>query len=98
MGGLFKSNILCVKEYETIKNKIDNFTIIGTFLDEKHDFKYEGIDKVMLLLGNEANGLNNSLKADMDYNYRISNKTDFESLNVSIAAGIIMDRIFNLNN
>ena len=97
MGSLFKSNILCVKDYEAIKNKIIDFKIIGTFLDEKHDYKVESIDKVMLLLGNEANGLDDSLKTEINCNYRINNKTDFESLNVSIAAGIIMDNIFNSN-
>ena len=98
MGGLFKSNILCVKDYETIKNKIIDFKIIGTFLDEKHSFKSKNIDKVMLLFGNEANGLSSSLKSEINCNYRINNKTDFESLNVSIAAGIIMDNIFNPKN
>ena len=98
MGGLFKSDIFKIDSYDDIKNKITSFKKIGTFLDEKHDFTLESLDNVMLLLGNEANGLNNSLKADINYNYRISNNTDFESLNVSIAAGIIMDRIFNHNN
>ena len=98
MGGLFRSNIINLKDYEVIKDKINDFKIIGTFLDEKHDFKSKNNDKGMLLLGNEANGLKSLLKKEINYNYRISNKTDFESLNVSIAAGIIMDRIFNSNN
>ena len=98
MGSIFKSDILSSKDYESIKGQIDGFRIIGTFLDEKHSFRSKNIDKVMILFGNEANGLSSSLKKDINCNYRINNNTDFESLNVSIAAGIIMDNIFNPEN
>jgi TrmH family RNA methyltransferase len=102
MGGLFKSDIVVVNSYNDIKKEINSFKKVGTFLDEKHDFRNKStsktMSKIMLLLGNEANGLNNSLKTEINCNYRINNKTDFESLNVSIAAGIIMDRIFGDNS
>ncbi|MDA3886935.1 MAG: RNA methyltransferase [Candidatus Delongbacteria bacterium] len=98
MGGLFKSDIIKLGSFDDIKKEINSFEKIGTFLDEEHDFKSKDNDKIMLLFGNEANGLSSSLKKEINHNYRINNKTDFESLNVSIAAGIIMDRIFNHSN
>ncbi len=98
MGSVFKTNIFSSKDYDSIKDKIEGFKIVGTFLDEKHSFKSKGVDKIMLFLGNEANGLSSSLKKEINCNYRINNKTDFESLNVSIAAGIMMDNIFNPKN
>ena len=98
MGSLFKSEILCLEDYGKIKNKLNEFTKVGTFLDEKHDFRSGSVDKIMLLLGNEANGLDNELKKEIDHNYRIRSQTGFESLNVSIASGIIMDRLFNSEN
>ena len=95
MGAILKLDIITVERYSDIANNIAKFKVVGTFLDKKHNFKNENSDKIMLMFGNEANGLDCELKDKIDYNFRINGKTDFESLNVSIAAGIIMDRIFN---
>lgn len=95
MGSLFKSEILIVKEYSDVKNNLEDFKKIGTFLDEDHDLESLQSSKFMLMLGNEANGLDVKLKKEIDHNFRIRSNTGFESLNVSIAAGIMMDRLFN---
>ena len=74
----------------------DGYRLISTTLNENskflEEFNFEG--KNIVVMGNEANGIsaemlkisNNHLKIDMD--------NSMESLNVSIAAAIIMYKIF----
>jgi tRNA G18 (ribose-2'-O)-methylase SpoU len=91
-----------------LKNsKTEGFKIIGTGLDtnpeisssSSDNFKSSN-DKIILLLGNEGNGLSQEVLSLCDFNVTIpsiynSNPIGLDSLNVSVATGIILDRLRN---
>jgi len=52
-------------------------------------------DKIALILGNEGEGLSKRVKEKLDEILTIEMKRDFNSLNVSAAAAILIDRITN---
>ena len=83
-GANFNLNIMIGDCEEYLKNT--NKKIITTFLDDKYN--YEKCDEYILILGNEAHGINPNLKKYKDYNIKIPIK--YESLNVGVASGIIM--------
>lgn len=88
-----------------LKNaKTEGFKIIGTGLSSSSnpkissDFNYA--DKIILLLGNEGKGLNQEILSICDFNITIptifnSNPVGLDSLNVSVATGILLDRLRN---
>ncbi|NPA54819.1 MAG: 23S rRNA (guanosine(2251)-2'-O)-methyltransferase RlmB [Epsilonproteobacteria bacterium] len=51
--------------------------------------------KMALVVGNEQNGISKRVKAKLDEVISIEMKREFDSLNVSVASAILMDRIFN---
>ncbi len=51
--------------------------------------------KNILILGSEGRGLSKRVQEKLDTNVSIKMKRDFDSLNVSVAAGILIDRISN---
>jgi 23S rRNA (guanosine2251-2'-O)-methyltransferase len=52
-------------------------------------------EKIALIMGNEGEGLSKKVKEKLDEILTIQMKRDFDSLNVSVAAGILIDRITN---
>jgi len=46
-------------------------------------------------MGNEGEGLSKKVRAKLDEILTIEMKKEFDSLNVSVAAGILIDRITN---
>jgi 23S rRNA (guanosine2251-2'-O)-methyltransferase len=52
-------------------------------------------EKIALFLGSEGEGLQKKVKEKLDEKITIKMKRDFDSLNVSVAAGILIDRITN---
>jgi len=72
------------------------FTLIGATIDGVDLKKYgkiESSDKVALFLGNEADGISPKVAKKMDLKVSIQMENEFNSLNVSVAAGIL---IYNL--
>jgi len=69
------------------------FTLIGATMDGTDLKKYgkiESHDKVALVLGSEGGGLTNKIAKKLDLKVSIGMSNDFDSLNVSVAAGILM--------
>ena len=68
------------------------FSLVGADT-EGHEIKdanrQEG-EKIALFLGNEAQGLSGKLKKKLDLKVSIKMENDFDSLNVSVAAGILI--------
>ncbi|MFO7810119.1 MAG: RNA methyltransferase, partial [Candidatus Delongbacteria bacterium] len=95
MGALFHMPFIKSDRFQDCQKYTSDFNKIGTFLDIESDFVSDEKEKKMIFLGNEANGLRNDLKNFIDCNYRIRSKSTFDSLNVSVAAGIILNNIFN---
>jgi len=52
-------------------------------------------EKIALVMGSEGEGLKRKVKEKLDKILSIDMKNDFNSLNVSVAAGILIDRITN---
>lgn len=95
MGAVFGTDLIKFKNYDESKKYLKDFYKVGTFLDDKNSYKFDGRSRQILFLGNEANGLDESLKKEFNSNFRIEPVGGFESLNVSVAGGIIMNEIFN---
>lgn len=69
------------------------FALIGATtdgIDLKKYGKIEGSDKVALILGNEGEGISKKVINKLDLKVSIGMSNDFDSLNVSVAAGILM--------
>tara|TARA_B100001123_G_C15200185_1_gene983055 strand:+ start:592 stop:1329 length:738 start_codon:yes stop_codon:yes gene_type:complete len=79
------------------KMKKNNYWVIGldALVSKPIDVERIKEGKIALIIGNEDKGLSSEVinKLDGIYNIRISDK--MESLNASVAAGIIMEKIFN---
>ena len=95
MGSIFRQNIVYCKigELDNLLKllKENNYIIYSTVLEESkyiEDVSFKS--KCAFVLGNEANGVSEYFKKNSDKNIKIkmSNKTD--SLNVSIASGIVL--------
>lgn len=91
-GVMFKIPIIKANLQEVIKLlKKEKVFCIGTALTNAKDVKHiTKKDKFAICLGNEAKGISKEVLDNMDENVKIAMKNDVESLNVSIAAGIIM--------
>ena len=91
-GVMFKIPIIKANLQEVIKLlKKEKVFCIGTALTNAKDVKHiTKKDKFAICLGNEAKGISKEVLDNMDENVKIAMNNDVESLNVSIAAGIIM--------
>jgi len=94
MGAVFNMSILVAKEYEKTDSYLKGWNKIGTFLGMENTFKPVKDKAVILFLGNESSGLKEEMKKYTDMNYRIAAGSGFDSLNVSVAGGIIMHELF----
>ncbi len=73
--------------------KTKGYFIIGADLGGKCKPSKKG--KIALVMGNEGEGLSKRVKEKLDEILTIEMKREFDSLNVSVAAGILIDRIVN---
>lgn len=72
------------------------FWVYGTDVSSQGSQNYIDVDydpKMVLLVGNEAKGLSEHIKKHCDF--RIHIPCEFDSLNVSVATGIILSQIYN---
>ena len=72
--------------------KTKGYLIIGA--DMGGECRIEA-QKIALIMGNEGEGLKKKVKEKLDKILSIDMKNGFDSLNVSVAAGILIDRIAN---
>jgi len=72
--------------------KTKGYLLAGADMDGECKINAE---KIALIMGNEGEGLSNKIKAKLDKILSIKMKNGFDSLNVSVAAGILIDRITN---
>ncbi len=97
MGNIFKIN--CLQLYDNGINILNDlkqkgYVIYETTLDNSEDvYSVKFNDKKILIMGNEANGISNEILQLSDENIVIPMDNNTESLNVSIATGIIMSEI-----
>ena len=90
-GNMFKINILredLVKTIEQIKNK--NIKVFGTDVTNGIDVRNISLDKYAVVMGSEGNGMSQEIRDLVDDNIYIKTNTKIESLNVGVAASIIL--------
>jgi 23S rRNA (guanosine2251-2'-O)-methyltransferase len=69
------------------------FSLIGADMNGEDIKNFIAPDKKVLFLGSESCGLNKKLKQKLDYSVAIKMKNKFDSLNVSVAAGILINSL-----
>ncbi|EDM23309.1 23S rRNA (guanosine(2251)-2'-O)-methyltransferase RlmB [Caminibacter mediatlanticus] len=94
-GAALDMKIISIKNILDVINilKTKGYLIVGADLGGK--CKPSRKNKIALILGNEGEGLNKKIKQKLDEVITIEMKREFDSLNVSVAAGILIDRITN---
>ena len=99
-GNFFKIPILKLKSINELKNKFDDYKLIATSLSDTNSISIDSIkhsDKNIVMLGSEASGLSQELSLNADYNTKIKHSNNVESLNLSIAASILLYEIYKNN-
>lgn len=96
VGTAYDVNIIkVVNLVDTINLLKDNgYWIVGTSLDTDTDYKevdYSG--NICLVIGNEAKGMSHLVSKNCDYNVKIPMYGKTNSLNASVAAGIMIYEI-----
>lgn len=98
-GMLYNVNIVKQNLVDAIKYlKENNYTIIGTKVDEGKNIKDINTKKYAFVVGNEGNGINKEILDLCDEYVYIRMNENAESLNVGVASSIIMYEINNKKN
>jgi TrmH family RNA methyltransferase len=92
MGAIFRVNI----SYKPLDEFLENTTlpIYGALLNGENVFTTKFNEKGILLLGNEGNGISEGLKKFISHKITIPKYGESESLNVAMAASIIVGSYF----
>lgn len=95
MGSIFNMNIINATQDETIEVlKSNGFNLVSSYLNTDNYYHQTSYgDKVALIIGNEANGINDELISKSDKLIKIPIYGDAESLNAAVSAGILMYEI-----
>ncbi|ALP02650.1 Putative TrmH family tRNA/rRNA methyltransferase [Clostridioides difficile] len=100
MGSIFDMNIIDASQDETVDMlKSLDFNIVSSYLNTENF--YDKIDygsKVALVIGNEANGINEELVSKSDILVKIPIYGKAESLNAAISSAILMYEIKKILN
>ena len=95
MGSIFDMNIIQATQDDALRVlKDNNFEIVSSYLNT--DNYYNTVDytnKVALVIGNEANGVNDELISKSDTLVKIPIYGNAESLNAAISSAILMYEI-----
>ena len=95
MGSIFDMNIIHASQDECIKAlKHYDFDIVSSYLNTNNYYnEVEYNNKVALVIGNEANGINDELVSKSDVLVKIPIYGNAESLNAAISSAILMYEI-----
>lgn len=95
MGSIFDMNIINATQEETLRLlKLKNFDIVSSYLDTDNYYNETEYNyKVALVIGNEANGINDELISKSDVLVKIPIYGKAESLNAAISSAILMYEI-----
>lgn len=99
MGSIFKIPIILDDDLSFTLNLKDNgFKIITSSLDTDMNFYSLNLkNKVIIAIGNEGNGISSTIYDISDYKVKVPMPGNAESLNASVAAGIMMFEIVRQN-
>ena len=92
MGAIFRINIIEVEDLqETLKEiKKNKFKVMVTALDADNSIYNVDYNKKVIIIGNEANGVSKEIQAMADEKVKIPMLGKTESLNASVATGIMI--------
>ena len=95
MGSIFDMNVIHATQEEALRIlKLKNFDIVSSYLDTNNYYnKVEYNYKTALVIGNEANGINDELVSKSDVLVKIPIYGKAESLNAAISSAILMYEI-----
>ena len=95
MGSIFDMNIIHATQEEAVRLlKLKNFDIVSSYLDTDNYYdKVKYNYKTALVIGNEANGINDELVSKSDVLVKIPIYGKAESLNAAISSAILMYEI-----
>ena len=96
MGSILREKIIYIQEEKVEELKKHAHKIVGTSLEaRKYVTDFDFPSKCIFVLGNEANGMSKMVENSCDTLVKIKMTGSAESLNVSVAAGIILYEQFN---
>ena len=92
MGAIFRVNVIEVEDLvQTIKEiKKHKFKVLATSLETENNFYDVRLNKSVVVIGNEANGVSKEILELSDNKVKIPMLGKTESLNASVATGIIL--------
>lgn len=92
MGAIFRVNIIeCENLVYTLQNiKLNNYKIVSTSLGSSKSIYNLDLKRKVIVIGNEANGISEEILNVSDEKAIIPMLGKTESLNASVAAGVIM--------
>ena len=100
-GAIENMNVLTFNSVFSLLKKMKNndYWAFGLEKVEEDSINIENIvdSNVAIFVGNEKSGLSKELIRKLDGVYSIDTSDSVESLNVSVAAGILMEKIYNNN-
>lgn len=88
MGAIFRVNIVQLESIEELKDH--GFTITATSLNAEKSIYEMKYNKHAIIIGNEANGVSKELLTKADLKLKIPMPGKAESLNASVATGVII--------
>jgi len=97
-GAIFNTKIACVSNINnTIKElKKENFWIVGTALENSIDYrKIDYPEKIALVIGNEGSGMSKLVTSTCDFIANIPMYGKVNSLNASVATGIMIYEVIH---
>lgn len=93
-GAILDMNIAVYENSFDLANELKQtgFSLLGASMDgyEAKEIQRQSDQKTALFLGSEGRGLSNKLLKKLDLKVSIGMKNNFDSLNVSVAAGILI--------
>lgn len=99
MGSIFRTQIFESKDLATSLNTLKTkygYTVVSLEMDGDvlpQKLLKQGNENTIFLFGSESHGVRESLEKFIDSRYTIPGKGQAESLNVAVAAAIVMSRI-----
>lgn len=92
MGSVFRLNIQDMT-YDDVKKLKPSYKVLSADMDGLDIRDYKKDSKIIIAIGNEANGLSQTMREITDDFIKIPMEGEIESLNAAIAASIIMNRL-----
>ncbi len=96
-GMIFGINVIRTDIEEFLKTNKEKYQILTTDVNKGKDIRNMVLDdKLIVIIGNEGNGVSDNLKKLADDTVKIEMNTNCESLNAGVSASILMYEITNI--